>query len=275
MGIVTTRRYWYRMTRLVVTGMMGVLLLGWAGKNIARAGELIHLFNGKDLDHFYSYLRGIGLDKDPNDVFTIRNSTLRVSGENWGTLMTRKEYDNYHLIVEYRWGDETMGDRAKNARDSGVWVHSIGEEGARGDAWMLGIEVNVIEGGTGDLLVIGDGSDTFAATALVRPDDTPNRYVFDLNGEAITLHEGRINWWGRDPGWQDVKGYRGSQDVEKPRGQWNRLDIYTIGRNISVILNNVLVNQASQVRPNRGKIQIQSEGAEIFYRRIDLIPVER
>ncbi|HKJ67582.1 MAG TPA: DUF1080 domain-containing protein [bacterium] len=274
MNIWTTMRYGSRMMRLVVTGMLGILLLGLAGRNIARAGEPIHLFNGKEPDHFYSYLRGIGLDKDPHAVFTIQRGVLRVSGEDWGTLMTRKEYDNYHLIVEYRWGDETMGDRANKARDSGVWVHSIGEEGARGDAWMLGIEVNVIEGGTGDLLVIGDGSDTFAATALVRTDEQPNRYVFDLNGEALTLHEGRINWWGRDPGWQDVKGYRGSRDVEKPPGHWNRLDIYALGRNISVILNDVLVNQASQVRPYRGKIQIQSEGAEIFYRRIELIPVE-
>lgn len=71
-----------------------------------------------------------------------------------------------------------------------------------------------------------------------------------------------------------MKGYRGSRDVEKPPGQWNRLDIYALGRNISVILNDVLVNQASQVRPYRGKIQIQSEGAEIFYRRIELIQME-
>jgi hypothetical protein len=51
------------------------------------------------------------------------------------------------------------------------------------------------------------------------------------------------------------------------------MELIVTGRQITVILNDVVVNQASQVRPYRGKIQIQSEGAVIFFRRVDLIPL--
>jgi len=38
-------------------------------------------------------------------------------------------------------------------------------------------------------------------------------------------------------------------------------------------LNGIVVNEAFNVRPIKGRIQIQSEGAEIFFRRFDLIPL--
>jgi len=38
-------------------------------------------------------------------------------------------------------------------------------------------------------------------------------------------------------------------------------------------LNGVLVNRGVDVQPRKGKIQIQSEGAEVFFRRFDLIPL--
>ena len=33
--------------------------------------EKIVLFNGKDLTNFYTYLKGIGKNKDPKKVFTV------------------------------------------------------------------------------------------------------------------------------------------------------------------------------------------------------------
>ena len=41
---------------------------------------------------------------------------------------------------------------------------------------------------------------------------------------------------------------------------------------ITVFLNGVLVNRATDVKPGKGRIQIQSESAEIFFRRVDLLP---
>ena len=248
----------------------------WAAENTTAASfeEVEHLFNGRDLDGFYTFLRDHGRDNDPKAVFTVEDGILRVSGEEWGCVTTDREFENYHLIVEYRWGEATHAPRVERARDSGVLIHSTGEDGAYGGVWQHSIECQLIEGGTGDLLVVGDDSDRFAITCPVAKARQGASPVFDPEGEPVTIHGGRINWWGRDPEWEDVKGFRGKQDVEKPIGEWNRLECIAKGSEITVILNGVTVNYAQNVTPRRGKIQVQSEAAEIFFRKIELTPLQ-
>jgi hypothetical protein len=117
---------------------------------------------------------------------------------------------------------------------------------------------------------VGDGSERFSVTSQVAPVEQPGTYIFQPGGDPVTIMEGRINWYGRDPLWKDVIGFRGANDVEKAPGKWNRLECVAKGDEISVILNGKLVNKAYNVRPEKGKIQIQSEGAEIFFRRVEL-----
>ena len=208
-------------------------------------------------------------------MFTVTDGMIRVSGEEWGCLTTRDEYENYHLLVEYKWGQATWSPRMRNARDSGILLHSVGKDGAHGGVWMCSIECNIIEGGTGDLLVVGDGSDDFALTAPVGKEKSGSAYVYDPTqaGNFATIHGGRINWFARDPAWEDVKGFRGKHDVERPVGEWNRLECLAVADRIAVKLNGVLMNTCREVKPRRGRIQIQSEGAEILFRRIELTPV--
>ena len=236
--------------------------------------EVIPLFNGKDLSSFYMFLRERGRDVDPKKVFTVQDGMIRISGEEWGCLTTRAEYENYQLVAEFKWGEMTFEPRKERARDSGILVHSVGEDGAFAGVWMCGIEVQMIEGGTGDLLVVGDGSENFLLSCPVAPEKVENCHVYQPEGESVTIHGGRINWWGRDPQWQDVIGFRGKRDVEKELGQWNRLECLVQGQTIQVFLNGTLVNSCLDVQPRKGKIQIQSEGAEVFFRRFDLIPLQ-
>lgn len=237
-------------------------------------GEVIHLMNGKDLSPFYIFLKDFGRDKNPDDVFSIQDGILHISGQHWGYLNTIEEFENYRLIAEFKWGGKTWGEREKAARDSGILVHSTGEDGAYGGTWMYGIEIQIIEGGTGDLLVVADKSDKFSITCEAAPEMQGSCHVFQAGGEEVTLNIGRMNWWGRDPGWEDVIDFRGAKDVEKPVGEWNRLDIRVEGDTIEVKLNGELVNRATEVKPSKGRIQIQSEGAEILFRKIDLIPLK-
>jgi hypothetical protein len=95
--------------------------------------------------------------------------------------------------------------------------------------------------------------------------------VFEPGGSPVTLLRGRINWWGRDPEWKDVLGFRGENDIENPVGEWNTIECIVQAQEILIYLNGTLVNRAIDVHPRRGRIQIQSEGAEIFFRRIDLV----
>ena len=265
-----------------VTGKGPDALLWWAPSRVAEKDGLvtsqpaptIQLFNGKDLDGFYTYLRGLGRDTDPNKVFTVADGVIRISGEIWGCITTNDEYEDYELVAEFKWGERTWPPREKAARDSGILLHSVGADGGHAGVWMCSTEVQIIEGGTGDLLVVGDGSDRFRLSAMVDSSDAKRPYVFMPGGKAATLRgSGRIDWFGRDPAWKDVTGFRGTKDVERPHGEWNRLDCAVVGDTVTVMLNGVIVNRCFDVQPRRGRIQVQSEGAEILFRRLDLLPL--
>ena len=240
------------------------------GKKKAKA---IKLFNGQNLDGWYKFLKGRGRDNDPRNVFTVHDGMLYISGEEWGCITTEKEYENYKLTVEFKWEGGTHEPRKANARDSGVLLHSQGEDGAHDGTWMHSIECQIIEGGMGDFIVIGNGTPEFSITCPVAPEKQGSSHVFKPGGEEATIQGGRINWFARDPGWKDAIGFRGEKDIEKPMGQWNKMECIAKGDEIFVIVNGTLVNYAKNVRPRKGRIQIQSEAAEIVFRKIELKPL--
>lgn len=240
---------------------------------VASEKSVVKLFNGKNLEGWYTFIKGRGRGLDPKGVFTVKKNMIRISGEEYGCITTNDEFDNYKLILEYKWGRITYAPRIDKARDCGVLFHSQGEDGGYSGTWMYSIECNIIEGGTGDFIVVGDGSTAFSITCPVAPEKQGNSHIFMPGGNSVTINRGRINWYGRDPEWKDIKGFRGVNDVEKPVGKWNRLECSIKNNEILIYLNGKLVNQAIDVRPNKGKIQIQSEGAEIFFRKVDLIPL--
>jgi hypothetical protein len=234
--------------------------------------EKIVLFNGKNLDGFYTYLGGYGKNNDPKKVFTVQNGMIRVSGEVFGCFVTEKEYENYHLIVEFKWGEQTFKPREKGARDSGVLLHCVGKDGAASGVWLESIECQMIEGGTGDfILVAGKGRPKLTARAEKRD----GQWYYNPKAEPREFTSGRINWYGRDPQWKDITGFRGKQDVERPLGEWNRLEVICDGDKITNILNGKVVNSCSHANPHKGKILFQSEGAEVFFRRIELVPLKK
>lgn len=233
----------------------------------------IRLFNRKNLNGWYTYLKNRGVDNDPNQVFSVNGKKIRVSGEEWGCITSKDEFENYKIVAEFKWGKRTFAHRKTKARDSGLLLHSKGENGAIGGSWMYSIECNIIEGGTGDFIVIGDKSSNFSITSTVSPQLQSGTPVFMPDGTSKTVNYGRINWLNRDPNWEDKLGFRGKNDIEKKIGKWNRLVCIANKDSISIFLNGKLVNQAYQVAPSKGKIQIQSEGAEIFFRKVDIYPL--
>jgi hypothetical protein len=242
------------------------------------AKDTDHLFNGRNLEGWYTFIKGRGRNHDPENVFKVKDGIIYISGMEKGCITTDKEYDNYKLIVEYKWDDDSTSNSAANregvARDCGVLLNSIGKDGAYSGIWMYSIEVNIIEGGTGDFIVVGNGTDLLSLTARVAAMKQGSSYIFEPGSDHLaTIHGGRINWFGRDPEWKNIKGFRGKNDIEKPVGEWNRLECIVNGGKISVYLNGILVNQAINVKPKKGKIQIQSESSPILIRRVDLIPL--
>lgn len=254
---------------VLVTGYLLLPFLIRAQQN----PKIIHLFNGKNLDGWYTFLQKSGRNNDPQQVFTVQNGNIHIGGEEWGCITTNAAYSNYKLVVEFKWGGKTYAPRINNARDCGILLHSNGADGGSQGIWMHSIECQIIEGGTGDFIVVGDSSNAFQLTTTVAKEKTDDSYVYLPGGDSLQFISDRVNWFARDAGWKDIKGFRGANDIEKPMGQWNKMECIANGNELTIILNGKIVNHAFNVVPTRGQIQIQAEGAEILFRRVDLIPL--
>ncbi|MFO0909625.1 MAG: DUF1080 domain-containing protein [Isosphaeraceae bacterium] len=235
-----------------------------------KSGEPVLRFNGKDLSGFYVYTKTHKYE-DPKKVFTVHDGLLHISGEDWGGVATGGNFSNYHLITEWKWGEKTWAPRLKAARDSGILIHCVGPDGAAGGQWMESQECQIIEGGCGDLLMVGGlGKPSLTCEVRIGPDKQP---YWEKGGKPMTRNGGRYNWWGRDPAWKDVLGVRGPRDVEKPAGEWNRMEVICDGDTITNIVNGYVVNVGTKSSVTSGKIQFQSEGAELFFRKIEIRPL--
>lgn len=235
-----------------------------------RSGDPVLRFNGKDLTGFYTYTKDHQYE-DPAHVFSVQDGELHISGEEFGGVITGGNFSNYHLIVEFKWGEKTHKPRDGKARDSGILLHCVGPDGAAGNGWMQSIECQIIEGGCGDLLMVG-GKGRPSLTCEVRKGADGQPY-YEKGAEAVTRDGGRFNWWGRDPGWKDVAGFRGRRDVEKLHGEWNRMEVICDGDTITNIVNGFVVNVGTRSSLTEGKILVQSEGAEIIVRTIEVRPL--
>ncbi len=237
-----------------------------------KTSEPVFEFNGKDLTGFYTYLRESKYE-DPKGVFSVVDGNIRVTGEEFGGFITKKSYRDYHLIVEWKWSGPTYAPREDRTRDSGILLHCVGEDGAAGGNWMESQECQIIEGGCGDFIIVG-GENRPSLTCEVREGPGGQLY-WHPGGEKVTKNSGRFNWWGRDPEWKDVKGFTDKWNVEKPVGEWNRMEVICDGDSITNIVNGYVVNHGTDSSHTEGKILFQSEGAEILFRKIEVRPLVR
>jgi hypothetical protein len=100
---------------------------------------------------------------------------------------------------------------------------------------MYSIECQIIEGGTGDFIVVGDGSNKFSITSPVAEQKQGKSFVYQASGKKVTINSGRINWFSRDPEWKNIKDFRGKNDIEKPVGKWNLIECIVNGSEIHII----------------------------------------
>lgn len=245
----------------------------------------IRLFNGKNLTNFYTWLVDHKYE-DHDLVFSVADQidgapAIRVSGQRYGAFITKQQYANYRLIVEFRWGVITWGGRKDRAKDSGILLHAQGPDGNTGadfnGPWMRSVECQIIEGGVGDFILVNGyksgGQLMKTMLTVTSSKDRDGEDVFDPTGKPTEFLSKRINWYGRDPDWKDMLGFRGRQDVESPDGQWTRVEVICDGDKVTNIVNGKVVNVGTVSNLTQGHILFQSEGAEVFFRRIDLEPL--
>ena len=241
---------------------------------LARSCEERRLFNGRDLTGWYTYLKGRGRNCDPKGVFTVTNGVIHVTGEEFGALVTEKEYANYRLSLDYRFlGGEQFGGKAGWAPDSGILFHSTGPDGGFHGIWMESVEVNLIKGATGDFWGVGmNGSDRIALSARVGDELLSGKYpIHDPNGTKTYTIKGNTRICRSDIArdWTDTTGVADAVN-ERPIGEWNHVDLVCRGDEVLVFFNGKLVNRGFGVKPAKGRIQLQSEGCAIEFRDISI-----
>ncbi|MDB6123798.1 MAG: hypothetical protein JWQ71_2791 [Pedosphaera sp.] len=239
----------YRYLSLVITLISLIVLNACSTTNAKDEKNAVHLLNGKDLSPFYSFLEKFGTNSDPDKVFTMTNGVLRISGEHYGYLATKADYSNYRLVAEFKWGNKTWAPREKNARDSGILLHAGGKD----HVWPKSIECQLIEGGTGDILVVSGA-------------------YLTVDGVTKGPKIERFDRPGRNP-WNDEVGFRGPNEIEKPHGEWNTIEVICDGDKVGIKVNGHKTLAGTNSIPHSGKILVQSEGAEVFFRKLDLFPL--
>lgn len=210
------------------------------------------------------YTKDVGLDQDPKGVFSVVEvdgaPAIRISGEIWGALTTREEFENYRFRAEFKWGQKKWPPREKTVRDNGLLYHCVGRHGAQSGLWMKSFEMQIQERDCGDFhSLVGVKVDV----AAVRK-DLKSPWVYTPGAPVVAGVAQRIL---KHP------------DAEKPAGEWNVAEFYCLGQTsvhvVNGTVNMVLTNlRQSDDRPlTKGKIQIQSEGAEIYWRKLDVKPI--
>jgi len=244
----------------------------------------IRFFRDDKIEGLYTWLQRSKYE-DPDSVLTIKDGILHFSGDGNGYLCTKRHYRDYHLVVEYRWGKRTYGDRKTLARSSGVFIHGNSADGAYEGQYMAGLECQIIEGGTGDFELLPghnpDGSPIPQSVSITvetaEHRDYAGQPTWKKGGKRIALadrHGYRVSWFNHDPEWKNVTGYRPRNDLASSGREWTKLDIICAGDHVKYYVNGVLANEAFDVKPSSGKISLQVEGAEMDFRNFELRPLE-
>jgi len=215
-------------------------------------------------------LKPIGLNKDTFGVFTMIEEhgqpVLRISGEVYGCVATKSSFENYHLKLQVKWGDIKWHPRKQLLKDSGLLYHSIGPHGAESwRSWMLSQEFQVMQGHMGDFWSQANSAIDIRAYL---PEYIMNP-VADKSQPFLALGRG-----------EEIQGYcMRSANFEKPHGEWNTLELICFenksihivnGEVVMILQNSRYVEDGKKIPMNKGKIQIQSEAAEVFYKNIKI-----
>jgi hypothetical protein len=215
-----------------------VLLLGLALCGIARGlaaePESIALFNGKDLSGWTFYLEKS--DAKMEDVWSVRDGVLVCKGDPMGYLATENNYKNFKLVVEWRWAP------GKEPGNSGVLLRITGEP------MMLPKCVEA-------QLKSSDAGDIWAFQG------------FQVKGDAARSRA--VN----HPTLGHLVGVSKKEGNEKPPGEWNKYEIKLEGDKLTLIVNGKLVNEATGCDVVGGQMALQSEGGEIHFRTVNLVPL--
>lgn len=228
----------FALSLVTVVALAGCLFIWPLAVRATRAPRTVRLFNGRNFDGWYTFIEGDGKNNDPDHIFTIEpGGVIHVLGKKMGYLGTDKEYSNYRLSLEFKWGEKKWPPHENEPRDAGVLYHCVGPD----KVWMKSVECQIEEHDCGDVWLTGGEGGAPSLT---------------VKGKKYT--GGRVIKFA---------------DYEKPTGEWNQVTVVADGDRIQHYINGKLNMEGSEASLTSGKINLQSEGAEIYYRNVMLTPL--
>ena len=233
----------------------------------------VSLFNGKDFTGWYTYLDSSGKNKDPKGVFKVENGMIHIldvplsdgktpdgKSDN-GYLATTQDFSNVRIHAEYKWGVKRA---TEGKRNSGLLYLAVGSDAI----YPTSLECQIEETDVGDLWIVNGASVTAFFIA-------PSMPMYDDDMQAGT----RVR---SAPG--DSLRVLKSGDFENRDG-WNTVEVIIQGDRSTHLVNGRIVNNARDIKrpdPNNpshmipltsGRILLEAEGSEIWFRDIRIKPL--
>ena len=256
----------FRFVAILSTIMTFCHLFGAIGAEPAEDWK--PLFNGKNLEGWNVVIDNSKSD-DPNHLVQIDNGALHMyknakpdSKQPAGYIETQKKYSNYRLRIQYMWGTNRFIPRIKSRRDAGLLYHIGGNDGV----WPKCVECQIQENDVGDIFMIHT-----RATALIDPAKTNEPAFLDPSQGGIEFLRGMAGAGG---------DY--ARVIRNPMNEhdgWNTVEIIVRGDESTYIVNGKVNNRLTKITEmedgkwvplKEGKIGLQLEYAEVYYRNIEI-----
>ncbi len=193
------------------------------------------LFNGKDLSGWTNV-------NTADDTWSVRDGMIVCTGHPIGVMRSNRQYENFLLHIEWR--------HMEAGGNSGVFLWSTGTV-PEGKRLPKGMETQMLELDWVNLHKRADG--TLPPIAYVQGE------LFGAGGlEAVP---------------DNPRGSR-SKSLEhrcKGKGQWNVYDVVAVDGTVKLAVNGKFVNGISQSSVKKGYLCLESEGAEIHFRNIQIL----
>lgn len=238
----------------------------------AESSPWTPLFNGKDLSGWTTFLQKHGKNSDPDHVITIENGQIHLykhakQGDAvvMGYIATEREYGDYHLRLQYRWGEKTFQPRLQLKRDAGLYYHILGPDAV----WPRSLQFQIQQTDVGDLLALYGLQLESTIDPRTRQADQSTYLSAAEGGEPRVLGGRGIGYQKRLPGEFEVEG-------------WNTVEVVARGDSTTHILNGKVVNEGRKIRlvdPDqqgepkpitKGRIALEIEAAELFFKDVEI-----
>ncbi|MBL7648521.1 MAG: DUF1080 domain-containing protein [Candidatus Hydrogenedentes bacterium] len=200
-----------------------------------QAGAFVDLFNGKDLTGW------VDVNTSP-ETWRVEDGLLICTGLPIGVMRSEKQYENFILHVEWR--------HMEPGGNSGVFLWSEGTV-PEGRQLPKGMEVQMLE---------------LEWPFLNREENGEPRPIAYVHGELFGAN-------GMTTVPDNPRGER-SKSIENrclPKGEWNYYDVVAVDGTVKLSVNGKFVNGISKASVKKGYLCLESEGAEIHFRKIQIM----